>query len=83
LYAEGLMPAIIAKHFQPVISRFFTALHSALPHIPREEMTWRIHFMVGVMAHTMFLPPGEQATPVVIRRIVRFLGAGFRAEVSE
>jgi AcrR family transcriptional regulator len=83
LYAEGLMPSIVAKHFQPTVSRFYAALQAALPHVPAEEMVWRVHFMIGAMAHTMWGPPGQESAPVVVRRIVRFLGAGFRAEVSE
>ena len=83
LYAEGLMPSIIAKHFQPLVSRFFAALQAALPQVPPDELAWRVHFMIGTMAHSMFAPPGQEAAPVVIRRIVTFLGAGFRAEVSQ
>jgi AcrR family transcriptional regulator len=83
LYAEGWMPAIVAKHFQPTVSRFFAALQAALPHVPPDEMAWRVHFMIGVMAHTMFAPPDQQVAPIVIRRVVTFLGAGFRAEVSQ
>lgn len=35
------------------IRRFRAAFGRALPHLPREELLWRIHFMVGGMAHTI------------------------------
>ena len=39
--------------FEPIISRFTTAFQHALPHLDADEVTWRIHFLVGSMAHTM------------------------------
>ncbi len=44
---------IIGKHFHEVSSRFSTALAEALPDLPGEEITWRFHFMIGTMAHTL------------------------------
>jgi AcrR family transcriptional regulator len=85
MLSEGMMPAIVERHFQPVKERFFAALSRSLPHLSREELMWRVHFMIGAMAHTMIQEP---VTPFVIpetdfevrlRRLVRFLGAAFRA----
>jgi hypothetical protein len=39
--------------------------------------------MVGAMAHTMWGPPGQEPASAVVRKMVAFLGAGFRAEVSQ
>lgn len=39
--------------FEPIISRFTTAFQHALPHLDADEVAWRIHFLVGSMAHTM------------------------------
>ena len=97
MYAEGLMPAIVGKHFQPMASRFMEGLRLASPDLPNEELLWRIHFMIGTMAHSLCGPPDTR--PVagvvmgselptfdaqrVIQLLVVFLEAGFRAPVSQ
>jgi AcrR family transcriptional regulator len=44
---------VIAKQFQTVFLRFKSAFQKVLPHLPPEELYWRIHFVVGAMAFTM------------------------------
>jgi AcrR family transcriptional regulator len=93
VYSEGLMPQIVQKHFRPAMGRFLAALHRALPDLPQEELMWRVHFMVGAMAHTMCVPPvipGVFDVPTYetasfaqrMKRLVAFLSAGFRAPVA-
>jgi AcrR family transcriptional regulator len=53
LYGEGLMPAIVERHFKPTGKRFVTALRRTLAYLPDEEFFWRIDFMIGAMAHAM------------------------------
>ncbi len=53
LYGEGLMPALVERHFKPAGKRFVNALRRTLPHIPDEEFFWRVEFMIGAMAHSM------------------------------
>ena len=57
LFGEGLMFHIVQKHFQHVMARFVTALRQVLPGLPEQELMWRIHFMMGALAHTMCGPP--------------------------
>lgn len=89
LYGEGLMPALIKKHFEPMIQRFLTALRQAVPDLPEEELDWRIHFMIGSMAHTLHGPPeilrvgGDETPARLAERLVAFLSGGFRAPVAE
>jgi AcrR family transcriptional regulator len=90
LYAEGMMPAIGRKHFHATGVRFVGTMRKALPALPEEEMAWRIHFMIGAMAHAMCgtpVFPGVAATaadfPARIGRLVTFLSAGFRAPVPQ
>ena len=45
--------AVFITLFEPVISRFTAAFQRALPHLDSDEVTWRLHFLVGSMAHTM------------------------------
>jgi hypothetical protein len=65
------------------------ALQRAVPELPQEELMWRVHFMVGAMAHTMCRVPifPQLAGDVTdmgprLKRLVTFLGAGFRAAAT-
>ena len=84
-HAEGLMPAIAQRHFQPLISRFLSALCRALPRMPRKELLWKAHFAIGAMAHTLtarpaMFPETVEETPLLVSRmLVAFLSSGFRA----
>ena len=89
IYSEGLMPQIVQKHFRPTTGRFLSALRRALPGLPQEELMWRVHFMVGAMAHTMCGEPVFPGSvdagadfPMRMKRLVTFLSAGFRAPVA-
>jgi len=89
MLAEGMMPRIVAKHFQATGLRFVGALRRAVPDLPQEELMWRIHFMVGAMAYTMCRAPifPELAGDVTnmeprLKRLVTFLAAGFRAAAT-
>lgn len=90
IYSEGLMPKIVQKHFQPAAGKFLAALARALPDLPQDELMWRVHFMVGAMAHTLcgapvFPVPVDPISdfPRRMQRLVAFLGAGFRAPVPD
>src|ERR1035441_8999822 len=89
MLAEGMMPQIVDKHFQPTAMRFISALKRALPGLPEEELLWRIHFMIGAMAHTMCRPPmfplppeGMADLEPRMKLLVTFLSAGFRAPAT-
>ena len=83
MYAEGLMPSIVAKHFQPIS---LAVLRGSAGGAPARAAGG--NGVAGPFhdrhhgAHACGVPPAQEAAPVVVRRIVRFLGAGFRAEVS-
>lgn len=80
---------IFTRQFTEIARRFVAALHIALPRLPEEEVFWRLHFAVGIMAHTMndlqrlkLFSRGRCADPDIdhtITRVVRFLVAGFRS----
>lgn len=59
IHAEGLLPQVAAKHFQPVFQPLFQALQSAAPHLTPDELGWRVHFMMGAVAHTMSHTPKQ------------------------
>src|SRR5262249_10714975 len=87
IHAEGMMPDIMRRHFQTVVVRFLAALRRALPALPEQELAWRVHFMIGAMAHAMCVSPAlPAATPLDfpgrIERLIAFLSAGFRAPLA-
>ena len=89
MHADGMMPRIVERHFQGTVTRFVAALRRAIPDLPEEELMWRMHFMVGAMAHAMcsapVFPPiaGDSADMAPrMKRLVTFLGAGFRAPAT-
>lgn len=85
MLTEGMMPRIVERHFRESAARFVAALKRSAPHLDHAELHWRVHFMIGAMAHTMsaypLLCPSERSTdyPTRMRRLIRFLAAGFRA----
>jgi AcrR family transcriptional regulator len=89
MLAEGMMPRIVERHFHATGRRFVTALRRAVPELPQEELLWRVHFMVGAMAHTMCrapIFPQMMGDPTDMeprmKRLVTFLSAGFRAPAT-
>lgn len=91
MYAEPgeHVGSILKGQFAAVAARFTQALRRALPKLPPVELMWRIHFMIGAMAHTLagvhYLevfsgglcdPSDVEGT---IRRLGAFLAAGLKA----
>jgi AcrR family transcriptional regulator len=90
VYAEGLMEGVVRRNFQTVIDRFVPAMRKALPHLSQEEFLWRMHFMIGAMAHTMCGSPDfthvNELPSGFSRRIdflIRFLSGGMQAPTPE
>ncbi|HTS27601.1 MAG TPA: TetR/AcrR family transcriptional regulator [Bryobacteraceae bacterium] len=90
LHAEGLLPSIVQRHFQPLFHRLQAAIQRALPDLPEQELLWRMHFMFGAMAHTMCGTPdstgilkGGVAFHERIERLIAFLSGGFRAPLPK
>jgi len=80
IYAEGDVP-LIRRHFGTTAERFMSAVHRSLPDLPLEELRWRAHFTIAILAHTLLGTKeimgvaGEATTD----RLVTFISAGFRA----
>ncbi len=87
VHAEGLLPEIARRNFQPMIARFLSALRRALPEMQAKELLWKVHFTLGAMAHTLTarpeLDPESASEPplAIAKRLVAFLSGGFRAPV--
>jgi AcrR family transcriptional regulator len=58
LSAEGNEVArkIIAQTFDDTSHAFIDAIHESLPHIPRTEIVWRSHFLLGALYYTLVTP---------------------------
>lgn len=84
LYGEGLMPAIAEKHFHAVVTRFTAAFSRTLPRLSEQELTLRLQFMVGAMAHTMLFAWRQFATDgeLLVRELVAFIVGGLRAPAA-
>jgi AcrR family transcriptional regulator len=56
--AEGNEVAgrIIAQTFDDTSHAFIDAVHDSLPHIPRTDIVWRSHFLLGALYYTLVQP---------------------------
>ena len=82
----------LAEEYAGVVERFSAALFRALPDVPREEILWRFHFMLGALAYAL---AGTDALQIVAgkvdeddpqavsRRLMSFLLGGLRAPLPE
>lgn len=78
----------LLKEFRPVYDAFAEAFRCSLPHLSAQEITMRMMFMAGAMAHsTLNLErfaaihgrPSAASTEVLLRQMVEFAAAGFAA----
>jgi AcrR family transcriptional regulator len=82
IVAEGLLEKIIEKNFHEVLVRFTAALRRAVPELPEDEFRGRIHFMIGVIAHTMHAS-GGQGFEAHLEWMIQFLAGGLCAPAAE
>ena len=56
--AEGnaVVGKIIAQTFDDTSHAFIDAIGESLPHIPRTEIVWRSHFLLGALYYTLVTP---------------------------
>lgn len=79
----------VMGQFHPTAARFLEVLQSCLPDVPRAELVWRLHFLIGSMAHV--ITSGEMICQMcgerpedseqLLDRLVAFGTAGFCAPV--
>ena len=80
----------LSNQYREMIARFRSAFSRALPHIPREELSWRLHFVMGALSYTLAgadmlkiisQPHPEEATndELLLKRLAPFLAAGLRS----
>ncbi|NMG35047.1 TetR family transcriptional regulator [Azoarcus sp. TTM-91] len=78
----------LAEEYAEVLERFLGALYRALADVPREEILWRFHFMMGAMSYAiagtdalqLFAGTFDDADPQrLMPRLMSFLLGGLRA----
>jgi AcrR family transcriptional regulator len=87
---EQVSRRILSNAFDESSSEFLEALALALPDLPRADLEWRFHFMLGAMFYTMAdagriqsltdgrCDPGRVEDALL--HIIPFLAAGFRSQ---
>ncbi len=89
----SLQQSIRALH-GPVIERFKDAFSSVLPALPANELYWRMHFMVGLLAYMMsgtdmmrLIASCQLCDPLdiaaTVQRLGVFISAGMRAPLLD
>lgn len=92
-------PSPVLRHFlseryAPVIARFKDAFGRALPQLGKQDLTWRLHFVMGALAYTLAgtdawkliaaLNPGRAGNDaLLLRRLEPFLIAGLKAPLPD
>ena len=77
-----------------MISRFKAAFARALPHLPKKELSWRLHFVMGALSYTLagtdalrliaaINPRDTHDDEMLLRRLAPFLIAGLKAPLPE
>ncbi len=83
----------LSSQYAEMLGRFRAAFGRALPHIPREEVSWRLHFVMGALSFTLagtdvlkmiaqYHPNEVENDELLLKRLAPFLAAGLRAPVG-
>jgi AcrR family transcriptional regulator len=84
----------LSQQYAPMIARFKDAFARALPHLPRKELSWRLHFIMGALSYTLagtdalkiiaeLNPVETDNDEILLRRLAPFLLAGLNAPLPE
>jgi len=86
---SALLDKLVAENFDVSSTTFIDALRGCLPHLARDDILWRFHFMLGTIYYTASGPhrikefSNGRCDPADIeenlRQLVPFLAAAFRA----
>ena len=84
----------LSEQYAVMIARFKGAFGRALPHLPKKELSWRLHFVMGALSYTLAgtdalkmiaaLSPREAGNDeMLLRRLAPFLVAGLKAPLPD
>jgi hypothetical protein len=77
-----------------MIARYKAAFARALPHLPRKELSWRLHFIMGALSYTLAATDAlkliAELTPrqlnddeALLQRLAPFLLAGLQSPLAD
>jgi len=84
----------LSEQYADMIGRFKEAFLKALPHLTRQELTWRLHFVMGALSYTLAgtdvlkliahaLPGEKDNDELLLQRLAPFLVAGLKAPLGD
>ena len=84
----------LSEQYAVMIARFKAAFGRALPHLPKKELSWRLHFVMGALSYTLagtdalrliaaLNPRDSDNDEILLRRLAPFLIAGLKAPLPE
>ena len=88
----AFLRSFLAEEYAAVVVRFKAALCKALPDVPKDEIVWRFHFMVGALSyalsgadapHIVNGMPLDDDPEALSARLMSFLIGGLRAPLPD
>ena len=84
----------LSDQYAEMIARFKAAFARALPWLPKKELSWRLHFIMGALSYTLAATDAlkliAELTPrqlnddtALLRRLAPFLLAGLQSPMAE
>ena len=84
----------LSEQYAAMIARFKDAFGRALPNLPRKELSWRLHFIMGALSYTLagtdalkliaeLNPLESDNDEILLRRLAPFLLAGLLAPLPD
>jgi len=83
----------LSEQYAMMIARFKAAFGRALPQLPKKELSWRLHFVMGALSFTLAgtdalkliaaLSQGRTNDEMLLRRLAPFLIAGLKAPLPD
>jgi AcrR family transcriptional regulator len=84
----------LSGQYADMIGRFKEAFLKSLPHLTRQELTWRLHFVMGALSYTLAgtdvlkviahaLPGEKDNDELLLQRLAPFLVAGLKAPLGD
>lgn len=84
----------LSEQYAQMIARFKAAFGRALPHLPKKELSWRLHFIMGALSYTLagtdalkiiseLNPLATDNDEILLRRLAPFLLAGLNAPLPD
>jgi AcrR family transcriptional regulator len=84
----------LSEQYAQMIARFKSAFGRALPQLPRKELSWRLHFIMGALSYTLagtdalkliaeLNPLETDNDEILLHRLAPFLLAGLTAPLPD